>query len=256
MIRVGTSGYGYTDWVGTFYPAGTRSPDMLAYYAQRFSTVELNFSYYRMPDERTLSRMAEQVPEAFTFSVKAPGELSHELHLEAAEPFRQALSPLRASGKLAAVLVQFPYRFKNELTSRRYLSELSGRLEGLPTVVEFRHSSWVSDAVRGYLEQLGLGSCSVDMPALKGLLPPVDWVTAPLAYVRFHGRNAAKWWQHDESWERYDYRYSDVELLDWVPRLRAMEAKAQNLLVYMNNHAQGKATADAERLIELLGQAT
>ena len=77
-------------------------------------------------------------------------------------------------------------------------------------------------------------------------------MTSPLAYVRFHGRNSAKWWQHEESWERYDYRYSDAELKEWVPRLREMERRAKQVLVYMNNHAGGQATADADRLIELL----
>jgi uncharacterized protein YecE (DUF72 family) len=255
MIRVGTSGYGYNDWIGPFYPAGTRTADMLAFYAARFSTVELNFSYYRMPEARTLQRMAEGVPQGFVFAVKAPGELSHQLDLAAAAPFVEALAPLRAERKLASVLVQFPFRFKNELPSRRFLSELAGRLAEVPVVVEFRHVSWVSEAVRDFLQRLGLGFCCVDMPELPGLLPPLDWVSGPLAYVRFHGRNAAKWWEHEESWERYDYRYRDEELRAWLPRLRSMESRAQDVLVYMNNHANAQATADAQRLIELLAEA-
>lgn len=254
MIRVGTSGYSYKEWVGPVYPPGTRTSQMLALYAQRFSTVELNFTYYRMPEASTLERMSQDVPPGFTFSVKAPGELSHQLSLDAARPFVEALEPLRASGKLASVLVQFPFRFKNELDSRRYLADLARRLESVPAVVEFRHSSWVTEALQDWLQRLGLGFCCVDMPQLSGLLPPLDWVTSGLAYVRFHGRNEAKWWQHEQSWERYHYRYTDAELAGWLPRLRAMEARAGQLLVYMNNHAQGNAVADAERLLQMLDE--
>jgi uncharacterized protein YecE (DUF72 family) len=254
MIRVGTSGYGYNDWVGPFYPPGTRKAEMLARYAGRFATVELNFSYYRVPEARILQRMAQEVPDGFLFAVKAPGELSHRLELEAARPFLDALEPMRSARKLAAVLVQFPFRFRNDLDSRRYLSELARRLESVPAIVEFRHASWVSDAVLDFLKRLGLGVCVVDMPQLPGLLPPLDWVSGPLAYVRFHGRNAEKWWQHEESWERYAYRYSDEELRGWIPRLRAMESRTQEVLVYLNNHAGGQATADAQRLLELLAQ--
>jgi uncharacterized protein YecE (DUF72 family) len=252
VIRVGTSGYSYSDWVGAFYPPGTRSAEMLALYAQSFSSVELNFTYYRMPDARTLSRMGRQVPPGFVFSVKAPGELTHEMRAEASEPFLDALGPLHEAQQLAAVLAQFPYRFKNELGSRRYLAELAQRLEGLPLVVELRHASWITDAVNEWLTQLGVSVCCVDMPPLRGLLPRLDWVTGPIGYVRFHGRNSAKWWQHEESKERYDYRYSDEELAEWVPRLRSMQSRSRDLFVYMNNHANGKATADAQRLIGLL----
>jgi uncharacterized protein YecE (DUF72 family) len=97
-----------------------------------------------------------------------------------------------------------------------------------------------------------MGFCCVDEPPLKGLMPPVAVATSPVAYVRFHGRNAAKWWQHEQAWERYDYTYSEQELETWIPRLKELAATSPLTLVYANNHYKGQSVDTIHKLEKLL----
>jgi uncharacterized protein YecE (DUF72 family) len=137
-------------------------------------------------------------------------------------------------------------------------------------VVEFRSSDWITQRTLSLLRESGVAFCNVDMPELPGLLPRTTFVTAPIAYVRFHGRNAEKWWRHDEAWERYDYTYQEEELAEWVPHLLDMSARAQSiharaqlgertqaastdahagdLFVFANNHWQGQSVAAVRQL--------
>ena len=104
------------------------------------------------------------------------------------------------------------------------------------------------------LREAGVGFCNVDLPELPGLPPRTAFVTSETAYVRLHGRNAKKWWEHDEAWERYDYSYTTEELSEWVPRLLEMEAEAKRLYVFANNHWEGQSIATARQLVMLLEQ--
>ncbi len=248
-IRFGTSGYSYKDWVGVFYPADLPQREWLRYYAQSFTTTELNFSFYRLPTARTLEGLAQKVPPAFVFSVKAYQGLTHELDLTHAPAFREALRPLEERGQLAAVLLQFPYRFHNMPEHWDVLQRLRAALADLPLAVEFRVADWLNADTLERLRQMDMAYVCVDMPALPGNLPPVAHVTsAALSYVRLHGRNARTWWQHEESWERYNYAYSEEELASWVPRLRYLAENSARVLVYANNHWQGQAVTTARQL--------
>jgi len=120
--------------------------------------------------------------------------------------------------------------------------------------VEFRDSGWVTDETFEDLRRLKLGFCCVDEPRLKGLMPPVVKATGPVGYVRFHGRNAARWWEHENAWERYDYTYKEDELAEWVPRLRELEASTEVTLVYANNHYRGQSISALQSLMSLLAQ--
>jgi uncharacterized protein YecE (DUF72 family) len=122
----------------------------------------------------------------------------------------------------------------------------------MPLVVEFRDHAWVSEATFEMLEELDIGFCCVDEPRIKGLMPPIARATSDIAYVRFHGRNAGKWWQHDHAWERYDYTYSEAELESWVPRIRELDAAAPLTLVYANNHYRGQSVDTLNKLESLL----
>jgi len=113
----------------------------------------------------------------------------------------------------------------------------------------------VSEHIFAELRALNLGFCCVDQPRFSNLIPPIAVVTGPIAYVRFHGRNREKWWQHEEAWERYDYAYSDEELMEWVPKIRQLDAEASLTLVYMNNHWRGQAVGTARQLRSLLEKA-
>jgi len=253
-VLIGTSGFSYKDWVGPVYPEGLPKAKWLPFYAAEFPTCELNFSYYRIPDGRTLDRMAAKVPQGFLFTVKAYKGITHER--EEPEPqmeqFAAALAPLIEAEKFACVLAQFPYSFHANRTNRDYIKRVREGFEGLPVVVEFRSRDWISERTFDELRALDMGFCCVDQPHFKNLVPPVAVATGPVAYVRFHGRNRAKWWQHDEAWERYDYTYSDEELVEWVDKIRQLDEKAPLTLVYMNNHWQGQAVGTARQLKTLV----
>jgi uncharacterized protein YecE (DUF72 family) len=260
MLHIGTSGFSYADWVGPFYPDSLRRGDFLEYYAQEFETCELNFTYYRIPDARTLESMSARTPQGFTFTLKANREMTHERE-GAASAFPQfvaALDPLIQTGKLGCVLVQFPWGFKNTPENRDYLAQCRDRLhsprtgETLPTVVEFRNREWINDEVFAILRDLDLGYCCVDQPRFRSLIPPIARATSEVGYVRFHGRNAAKWWKHDEAWERYDYTYSAEELKEWVPKIQDLDGETRDTYVFANNHWQGQAVDTARQLRMLL----
>lgn len=264
-IHVGTSGFSYQDWRGFFYPEGLPDRDMLPYYAQQFDTVEVNSTYYRLPGPETFSRMLKKVPAHFRFAVKAYREMTHEIGGRAAGTpgtgagtedvfarFVDALAPLASASQLACTLVQFPWSFRNGPENRDYVAKLRDRMQGLPTVVEFRNRDWVADATFDLLRSCGLGYCCVDEPRMKGLMPPLAVATSSVGYVRFHGRNAQKWWSHEEAWERYDYLYSEAELQEWVPRVCDLARETQETYVFFNNHYQGKAGKNAAMFMQLL----
>jgi len=257
MVYVGTSGYSYADWVGPFYPEGVPSRDFLAYYARRFAAVEVDYTYYRMPNARTLAAMARKVGPEFRFAVKATSTMTHEREAtqETFAEYRRALEPLLQQGKLACVLAQFPHSFHNTPANRGYLERLREGLADLPVVVEFRGREWIQDATFDLLARLGLGFCCVDQPRFRSLVPPVTVVTGEWAYVRFHGRNYQKWWRHEEAWQRYDYLYSREELSEWVGRVRDLTAQAKHTAVFFNNHYAAQAVQNALQFEEMLTQA-
>jgi uncharacterized protein YecE (DUF72 family) len=253
-ILIGTSGFSFDDWVGPVYPKDLPKQEWLNFYAEEFSTCELNFSYYRIPDARTLGQIAAKVPEGFLFSIKAYRGITHEREDPAPqmEQFTAALSPLINQDKFACVLAQFPHSFHANQANRDYLKRVREGFGDLPVVVEFRSREWISQRTFEELHALELGFCCVDQPRFDSLIPPVAVATGPVAYVRFHGRNRAKWWQHDEAWERYDYSYTDEELEEWVPKIRSLEGEASLTLVYMNNHWQGQAVSTARQMRGLM----
>jgi uncharacterized protein YecE (DUF72 family) len=253
-VLIGTSGYSYDDWVGPVYPPGTDKRDFLARYAAQFPIVELNFTYYAQPTARTLSRMVELTPEGFLFSVKAHRTMTHEI-AETWEKdtaaFREGVRPLAESGRLAAVLLQFPYRFGYTRESRSRLAALCDLLQGLPLAVEFRKSDWLRDSVYEGLRERGAALVSVDEPELPKLLRPSTMVTGDFAYVRLHGRNRAAWWTGDNV-SRYDYLYTRAELEEWAERIRAVLERARWLMVFFNNHPSGQAARNAVELRDVL----
>ena len=156
---------------------------------------------------------------------------------------------------LGCILAQFPYSFHATPQNRDFLRWMRDGFGELPLVVEFRNSRWLVEESFALLQELGLGYCCVDEPRLRGLMPPIARATSPdVAYVRFHGRNAEKWWKHDEAWERYDYSYSDEELQEWVPKIKGLAEEADIVYCFANNHWEGQAVSTARQLSLLLGQ--
>ncbi len=254
-ILVGTSGYSYREWVGPVYPQGTRQSEYLAVYATMFPAVELNFSFYRQPEPAMLERMVTTSGGKVGFTVKAYRELTHEVSADrfagVADQFCRGIQPLVDAEKLDGVLLQFPYSFHYTPPNRKYLARLVDRLSAFPLAVEFRNSEWLKDRVFEGLRAFHASLVCVDEPPLPKLLPPLAKVTAPLAYIRMHGRNAKQWWDGEDG-IRYDYLYSDDELREWLPRIASMAEQASKLLVFFNNHWRGQAAQNAKRLMELI----
>ena len=146
------------------------------------------------------------------------------------------------------MLLQFPFSFRNLKENVYYLKHCARQLVDLPVVMEFRHSSWVTQRTLNKLREWQTGFCNVDMPRLPGLLPQTALVTAPTAYVRLHGRNTDKWWRHEHAWERYDYTYSSEELDEWIPHLIEMDKQAENMFVFANNHWQAQSVATIRQI--------
>jgi uncharacterized protein YecE (DUF72 family) len=194
--------------------------------------------------------MAKKTGAGFLFSVKAHQEMTHKRENSEAvfKDFQRALEPLLAQGKLGCVLAQFPYSFKLNRRNLDYLALFRERLGELPEVIEFRHAGWLKEEVFQLLRILRLGFCCVDEPSLPGLLPPLAVATSDIAYVRFHGRNAAKWWQHEQAYERYDYSYSVDELREWWPRIQSLNSSAQKTFVFANNHWRAQAVDTIRQL--------
>jgi uncharacterized protein YecE (DUF72 family) len=254
MIHFGTSGFSYKDWVGPYYPEGLPRSDWLPFYARDFDVTELNFSYYRVPTRSTLERLLEKTPAGFLFTLKANQDMTHQREDNEGvfTEFMSSLAPLVEAQRLGCVLAQFPWSFHPGQASLDYLTFFRQQLDGLPVVVEFRNRGWITDTTFQFLRENDLGFCCVDQPRLRGLIPPIAEATNSIGYVRFHGRNAKKWWQHEEAWERYDYTYPEEELEEWVPKIRKLEENTDQTFVFANNHWQGQAVQTARQLRMLL----
>ncbi|MBV8151232.1 MAG: DUF72 domain-containing protein [Candidatus Eremiobacteraeota bacterium] len=257
-VYVGTCGYSYADWKGVLYPDKAKPGEMLGIYARRFAAVEVDATYYRVLPPKTFESMAARTPEHFRFTVKLPGSVTHApavptaVHPDAGL-WREGIEPLVAAGKLACGLMQFPNAFKPGERSETYLHALVEALPGIRLVAEFRNREWQTDATLRLLRELGIGWTNVDEPQFRTLLRPGSDVTAPIAYVRFHGRNAAQWWKGDNA-TRYEYLYTADELKPWISRVQdlAADPTVREVYAYFNNHRSGNAVRNAEMFETML----
>lgn len=253
MLYLGTSGFSYDDWVGHFYPAGMPKREWLVYYSCEFNTCEVNSTYYAIPRASSLKSMADKTGDGFLFSIKANQEMTHQREDNASvfEAFRQVLQPIISDGKLGCILAQFPNSFRPDKQNWDYLKLFRERVADLPVVIEFRNARWLTDELFEWLRQQDLGFCCVDEPHLPNLLPPVAEVTSKIGYIRFHGRNSAKWWRHDHAYERYDYTYSPSELSEWLPKIEKLDKIAEKTFIFANNHWRGQAV-DTIRQLQMM----
>jgi uncharacterized protein YecE (DUF72 family) len=258
VVRYGPAGWQYRDWAGVVYPRpAPRGFDALRYLSAWFDTVEVNATFYRPFPADAALRWAARVEErpGFRFAVKAWRRFTHEREApptpaEVAEG-RAPLDALREVGRLGAVLVQFPWSFKRSAESEEWLRGTFRALEGLPLVLEVRHASWEAPDFFAELSERGVGIVNVDQPMFHGSLAPAARVTAPVAYVRVHGRNWKDWFREGAGRDaRYDYLYSRGELSPWAERVKqlAEAPQAPDVYVVTNNHFRGQAAANAVML--------
>jgi uncharacterized protein YecE (DUF72 family) len=256
-IRVGPAGWSYTDWEGTVYPPHRSRFDQLTYLSSFFDTIEINSPFYRVPPVTHAKSWVRRIAHnpSFKFTTKIYRGFTHDasqLALGDSAAFHNYLDPLASAGRLGAVLLQFPWSFKNTPESRDRLDALFTDFRDYPLALEVRHASFQEDDFLRWLDERNVAWVNVDQPLFHESVKPAATVTGPLGYVRLHGRNYEKWFTHAESWERYNYLYSKEELTPWVDRIRTM-AREKETYVITNNHFRGQAIVNAAEIKEALG---
>jgi uncharacterized protein YecE (DUF72 family) len=240
-LHIGCSGWNYKHWRGSFYPADLPQRAWLDWYARHFQTVEINNSFYRLPEETTFEHWRAQSPRGFVFAVKASRYLTHMKKLrEPDEPLDRLLSHARGLGrKLGPILYQLPAQFLVDA------ARLETFLDALPRrrrhVIEFRDVSWYVPQVFELLERHGVALCLHDKEgsAIDGPF------VGPFVYVRFHGTSG-----------RYHGSYSDAALLDWAQTLAVRWRSGQPVYAYFNNDPNADATRNAGTLKRMLTAVT
>ena len=290
-LLIGTSGWNYPSgkgtWNGLFYPRtrskrdGTKDFDELRFYAEHFDTVEVNSTFYGQPRAEVTRSWVERTRPGFDFSVKlyqkfthpsmfkdaalkrAPGaegallDLLAEVTQSDIDEFRTGIEPLARAGRLGALLAQFPASFKDAPASRDYLAQLLRAFDDYPVAVELRHRSW-SDAIGETVSMLnGFNAAwvQIDEPKFRfsirqNFLPNVT----SFYYMRLHGRNAAAWWHHEKSEDRYNYLYSAGELQEFSEIASAATELVKKSYLYTNNHFSSKSVVNAVMLKAQLGE--
>jgi uncharacterized protein YecE (DUF72 family) len=287
-VRIGTCSWADEALVKYWYPRGIPARERLRYYADHFSTVEADSTFYRVPPRGVVQGWAERTPPGFVMHVKAfglmtrhpvrlvqlPRELREgvpvddrgrvvrppqELRVQIFRMFREALAPLRDAGKLGGLLFQLPPYVVWKPKSLSYLEWANDQLGEDTMLVEFRHRSWFQEdvlpEVLRWLDERGIAYVTVDAPKVdaKNVPPTVAAVTAGLAYVRFHGRNADTWNVRGRSAaERFDYLYNEAELREWVEPLRELAMESEQAYAMFNNNNQTNGIAQASASAELL----
>lgn len=250
-ILVGTSGWGYDEWVGPFYPKGLMKKDYLLYYSEIFYTNEINTTFYNVPSKQIVETWASKTPKNFLFSTKLPQTITHEhkldinLCLDDLDNFLKAMNPLIESKKLISFLIQLPPSFNKD----EHFGNLKEFIDNWPRnheiepyhlVIEFRHKSWMETETFNYLKEKFLTYCIVIEP----LLPPRMDITNPeFAYIRFHGYGKKIW---------FDYFFKEEEIKNWAHSIRSIIPKVKKIGIYFNNHFSGYAAKNSLMLMKEL----
>jgi uncharacterized protein YecE (DUF72 family) len=233
MILVGTSGYNYPEWKGSFYPADLPATKFLPYYASKFPTVEINYTFYRMPTPKLVAGWRAQVPPEFRFTLKAPKRITHDRRLRAAEVAESLQGFLTAAAELgpqrAALLFQLPPNFKKDVV---LLNEFLSLLPPKCTAAfEFRHASWLDDEVLSALRARNIALCIADSGTRETPLV----TTADYAYLRLR-----------------DEGYGDADIVRWAGTARALGRQCSDVFVYFKHEDEGKGAAFGRQMMALL----
>ncbi len=252
-VLIGTSGWGYDEWIGPFYPKGLTSKDFLLYYSKIFYTNEINTTFYNIPSKWVVENWVKRTPSDFLFSAKLPKIITHENKLkvdsisEDLSYFLEVMTPLIEARKLIAFLIQLPPSFRKE----KHFSILKEFIDNWPAdrereeyhlVIEFRHQSWMNDDVFNYLRSNMLTYCAVIEP----LLPPRMDITNPeFVYIRFHGFGKKIW---------FDYFFNEEEIKKWARSVQEVIQRSEKIGIYFNNHFSGYATKNSLMMMKELSQ--
>ena len=233
MIWVGTSGYNYPEWKGSFYPRDLAAAKMLPYYAARFPTVEINYTFYRMPNEQLVAGWAAQTPSPYKLTLKAPRRITHDSRLKNCGELLKGFCHVAGTlgDKLGALLFQLPP------TAKKDLALFDAFIDDLPPNVraafEFRHPSWLAEDVFERLARKNLALCVADSEKMS---TPVQ-ITADYAYFRLR-----------------DEGYGDADIAKWTEAAKQAAATAKDVFVYFKHEDEGKGAAFGQQMMALLGQ--
>lgn len=270
QILVGTAGFSYKDWEGIVYPASLKKKQHpLQFLAQYFDCCEINTSFYGHIQPKTGKQWCEFIAEvnpAFQFTAKlfrsfthAPGAALQSTSAKTLNPLeedevkaKEGLDSIAAEKRLGALLIQFPISFKNTDENRNYLEGLIKKFREYPLVVEVRHATWDSSEVLAQFAAQRVAFCNIDQPQLGRAVAATEYTTAPIAYVRLHGRNYKEWFQSDNRNDRYNYLYTPQQLEPWKQKIERLGQKAETTFAITNNHYKGKAAANALELKSML----
>lgn len=265
-LHIGVAGWAYKDWEGIVYPPSLkRKQHPVEYLAQYFDLIEINTSFYgHLKPElvKLWCRKAAAVNPGFLFTAKLNKCFTHSPNAvvestsaatirctpEDESEAKEGYDALAAAGRLGALLAQFPISFKNTNENRDWLEMLIAKFREYPLAVEVRHASWANEGTLRYFAEKGVAFCNIDQPRLGKSIGPSEHVTAPLAYVRLHGRNYDQWFEAERPHDRYNYLYSEQELEPWKTRIEEVVKKAEVTFVVANNHFEGKAAVNALQL--------
>ena len=271
-FRVGTSGWNYPSgkgtWNGIFYPLPEdreRGFDELRFYSERFNTVEVNSTFYGQPRPNVTLGWVRRTTDDFDFSIKLYQKFTHPGMATDPGPVTQAdvdafkggIDPLAAAERLGVLLAQFPPSFQRAPEAEDYLGWLLRTFSGYSLAVELRHRSWSDEpaATLALLDAHGAAWVQIDEPkfdsSIRQDLRPNG---AELFYLRFHGRNAATWWDHELAEDRYNYLYSAAELAPLAHKARDARALVKKAYLYMNNHFSAQSVANAVTLRKMLDE--
>ena len=242
-LRFGCSGWDYQEWIGPFYRNASESK--LAAYARVFDTAEINSTFYRVPTPGMVLGWGKYTPDDFLFAAKVPQTVTHDRLLDVAKgadaelrAYAELMRPLLDRGKLGPLLLQLPPRLRFEPASiRRFLDTLP---RDFTFALEPRNRTWMALEAFDLLRDAGVAYAIVDEP----LLPPDLHVTAPVAYVRWHGHGQEPW---------YNYRYPEEQLREWVPRVQQVTSQAETVFGFFNNHYHGYAPENCLQILRMLG---
>ena len=270
-LRIGTSGWNYPTgkgtWNGIFYPRPEdreRGFDELRFYAERFNAVEVNSTFYGQPRANVTLGWAKRTPADFEFAVKMFQKFTHPgmsidpgpVTQADVDAFKGGIDPLAAAGKLGPLLIQFPASFQRTPEAVDYVTWLLKAFAGYPLAVEFRHRSW-SDApdTGGLLGGHRAAWVQIDEPKFStSIRQDLIGRGFDVYYLRLHGRNAAQWWDHAESEDRYNYFYSPSELEPIAQKVRDVRVMVKKAYLFLNNHFSAQSVANATTLKKMLDE--
>ena len=261
-LYCGPCGWSYPHWNGTVYPKNrSRGFHSLEYISRYFDAVEINTTFYQAirPEITRLWIKKVENNEKFLFSAKLNRRFTHDRVLDTAEvtAFKDGLWPLLRAKKLGCLLMQFPWTFRYTEENRAFFIKLRRTFREFPLVAEMRHSSWSHDEAVGTLIDHRVGFCNIDQAAYTKAMPPTEFVTSPIGYVRLHGRNPQDWTQEfgasAHAASRHDYLYTAEELAEWRDRIERIHRYTAFTFVFTNNDIGGKAVVNGIQLAELLG---